>query len=126
MFFSCSTSRVSKTISPALSAKYGGTALGLRFQTLVAECYMATKDWQGAINSFQLAINNYKEKVEVDSLMLSIASIYYSKLNNKEKAKETLEKLIKDYPKSKLIKTADSLLKELEKKAKYSWNDFPK
>ena len=48
--------------------------------------------------------------------MLDMAFIYQRELKDKAKAKETLEALIKDYPKSKFLKPAKALLKEAEAK----------
>jgi hypothetical protein len=45
-----------------------------------------------------------------------MAFIYAKELKNNPKAKEALEQLKNDYPKSRLLKAADKILKEIEKK----------
>lgn len=100
----------------ALANKYPVSPLALRADSLVAECYIALKDWPNVINSFNLIIDKYKGKVDVSGTLIDMALVYNRELKDKVKAKETLERLIKDFPKSKLVKTAQALLKELEKK----------
>ncbi len=77
---------------------------------------MELKEWQNALNTFNTVIEKYKDKVNVDSVLMSVALIYEQQLKDKIKAKGALERLIKEYPKSRLVKTATALLKELEKK----------
>jgi TolA-binding protein len=100
----------------ALGNKYPNTPLAFRVDTLVAECYIALKDWQNAIATFNTIINNYKSKINVDGVMMDMALLYNRELKDRVKAKETLQRLIKEYPRSRLIKIATALLKELEKK----------
>lgn len=97
----------------ALADKYPDSPLAYKLDSLVAQCYIALKEWQNAIASFNSIIEKYKGKVNnVDALLLDIALIYHRELKDKAKAKETLERFIQDYPNSKLIKTATALLKE--------------
>lgn len=100
----------------ALADKYPDSPLGLRAYTLVTDCYAALNDWQNVINSLKIAIDNYKKRVNVDGIMMNMALIYSRQLKDNIKAREVLERLLKEYPKSKLAKTATALLKELEKK----------
>lgn len=99
-----------------LADKYPDSPLSLRAHTLVADCYVALKDWKNAINSFNFIIETYKDKFRIDGILLNLALIYNQELKDKTKTKETLERLIRDYPKSQLVKTAQAMLKELEKK----------
>ena len=99
----------------ALAEKYPNSELAYRAHTLVPACYIVLKEWQGAINSLNTIIEKYKGKVSLDGTLLDIALIYKNELKDKIKAKEALEQLLKDYPKSKLIKTATAILKELAK-----------
>lgn len=100
----------------ALARKYANSPFGMNVENLVAQCYIAIKDWQNAINTFNVMIATYKDKAAMDAIMLEIAFIYQRELKDKIKAKETLQELIKEYPKSKLIKSAQALLKEVNAK----------
>jgi TolA-binding protein len=97
-----------------LASKYPNTPLALNAETLVAQCYLAIKEWQNAINALNVIIEDYKGKIKVDRILLSVALIYDQQLKNKAKAAETLQKLIQDYPKSRLAKPAAELLKKWE------------
>ncbi len=99
----------------ALAVKFPNSPLAYRVDILVTQCYIALKDWQNAINTYNAVIERYKDKVNMDGILMDIALIYSRELKSKLKAKETLERLIKEYPRSNLIKTATALLKELEK-----------
>jgi TolA-binding protein len=99
----------------ALAEKYPNSPLAYRAHTLVPACYVALKEWQNAIGALNTVIEKYKDKVTQDGTLIDIALIYKNELKDKMKAKEALEKLIKDYPQSKLIKTATAILKELAK-----------
>jgi TolA-binding protein len=98
------------------AAKYPNSPFAFNAESLVAQCYLALKDWQNAISTSNTIIENYKNKMSMDGVLMSIALIYNNELKDKIKTKETLGRLIKEYPKSNLIKTATALLKELEKK----------
>jgi len=100
----------------ALADKYPNSSLAYRAHNLMAQCYVGLKDWQNAINSLNTIVDNYKDKIDAGAVLIDIALIYNRDLKDKVKAKETLERLLKEYPRSKLTKTAMALLKELEKK----------
>lgn len=86
------------------------------FLMLASRCYAQIKEWQSAISGYKAIMERFKGKVPVDTILLEMAPIYYKQLNDKEKAKETLEQLIKEYPKSRLVWVAEKLLQELNKK----------
>lgn len=98
-----------------LANKHPGSGIGFNSYHLAARCYISMKDWQNAINTFETMAGNYKNKVKMDGVLMNMALIYNRELKDKAKYKETLERLIKDYPDSKLIKRATGLLKELNK-----------
>jgi len=100
----------------ALADKYPNSPLAYRAYNLIAQCYVELKDWQNAINSLNIIVDKYKDKIDVGGVLIDTALIYNRELKDKVKAKEALERLIKEYPRSRLIKTATNLLKELEKK----------
>lgn len=96
----------------ALAGQYPGSALSFNAEALVAQCYIAMKEWASAIDAFNNLIAAYKSKINMDTVMLDMALIYQRELKDNIKAKEILERLIKDYPKSRLIKLANDLLKK--------------
>lgn len=99
-----------------LAQKYPDTPLGYKASVAVAECYIQLKDWQNTIATLGKIIQNYKDKVRVDGLMLNMASIYAKELKDNLRAAQTLQDLKKDYPKSRMLKAADAMLKEINKK----------
>jgi TolA-binding protein len=100
----------------ALAQKYANTPLSYIVDKLSAQCYVALKDWQEAIDSYRAMAKTYKGKVEMSDILMDTALIYYRELKDVEQAKQALEELLKDYPKSRLAKAAASLLKQMEKK----------
>lgn len=100
----------------ALAAKFPGTLVAFNASVLTAECLTALKDWPGAIGAFNNIINTYKDKVRMDGILLNIAMIYHRELQDESKARQTLERLIKEYPDSALVKQATALVKEWSKK----------
>ncbi|MEW6169968.1 MAG: tetratricopeptide repeat protein [Candidatus Omnitrophota bacterium] len=99
-----------------LALKYPKSVLAYQAEMLVSSCYAALKDWNNVINSLNTVIENYKDKIKADGILMQIAFIYSKELKDKAKEKEILERLIRDYPKSKLVKRATVLLEELEKR----------
>lgn len=100
----------------ALADKYPDSPLAYQADKLVAECYLALKDWQNAISTFNTMVEKFKGKVDPGEALLSIAVIYKKELKDSANAKQALEQLIKDYPKSRFFKNAEALLKEVDKK----------
>lgn len=100
----------------SLIAKHPGTPIEYNANTLIANSYIAIKDWQNALVEIDKIIANFKGRVNVEWFVLEKAGIYYKELRDYAKAKETLEHFISEYPGSSLIKTAKKLLKELGKK----------
>ena len=96
-----------------LALKYPDSPLAFNAHSLVAKCYMVIKDWQNAVNSLKAMIEKYKGKVALDEVLMNMAVIYDKQLNDKVKAREALEQLKKEYPQSKLVKTATALLSKL-------------
>ena len=100
----------------ALSDKYPDSQLAYGADKLVAGCYMALKDWQGAIDAYNNIIAKYKGKVSTDEVLMNIALIYKKEIKDEVKAREILQQLIADYPKSRLIKIATAMLEERKEK----------
>jgi TolA-binding protein len=99
----------------ALALNNPNTVLAYSAKMLVANCYAAMQEWQSAISTLNGIIEKYKGKVNADALLMNIAMIYSREVKDTTKAKETLERLLKEYPKSKLAKTATALLEEMAK-----------
>ncbi|MBU1906419.1 MAG: tetratricopeptide repeat protein [Candidatus Omnitrophica bacterium] len=99
-----------------LAGKHEDSLIGFSAYNLVARCYMALKEWDKSIDSFNIIIDKYKGKVNLDSIYLNTALIYKNELKNKSGARGMIEKLIEEYPQSKLTNTATDLLKEIDKK----------
>ena len=95
-----------------LAGKYPLTPFALRLHILSAECYAELKDWKNVINTFDAILEIYKGKVKMDGILLNLAMVYDHGLKDKAKAKEILEKIIRDYPESRLLPIAKSLLKK--------------
>jgi len=98
----------------ALADKYFGSPLAYRALVLAADCYAVPKEWENAVLAHKKIIEAYKDKTDVSGAFMSIAYIYKNELKDDAKAKETLEQFIKEFPKSKIRKMADGLLKELK------------
>jgi tetratricopeptide (TPR) repeat protein len=95
----------------SLAQKYPDSQLAFRAYTLIAACYNSTKDWQNSLKTLSEIIDKFKAKVRVDSVYWEMALIYKKELKDELKVKETVERLIKEYPDSKFIKPANLLLK---------------
>lgn len=101
----------------ALAKKYPNSLLALTAQNLTARCHLASGEWNQAIETFDAMLQKYKgTKLNMDGIMLQMALIYVKELHDKNKAKELMEALIKDYPRSRLIKITNKLLEEVNKK----------
>jgi tetratricopeptide (TPR) repeat protein len=99
-----------------LNQQHPNSQLAFYSSRLTGRCYMELKDWPKALNAFQGIIATYREKVELDDILMNIAIIYAHELKDIEKASEALEQLVKDYPDSKFIKAAEFMLREWGKK----------
>jgi TolA-binding protein len=100
----------------SLAVRFPNTPIAFTASTLVGECFLALKDWQAAVDTLDNVVNTYKDKAVVDSILLNMALIYQRELKNEPKAREILERLIKEYPKSAPAKKAAALLSEWSKK----------
>jgi len=95
----------------ALANKYPNSPMALKAYTLIASCYRATKDWPNTINTLNIVMEKFKGKSKFDVLLLDMALIYKKELKDTAKSKEVLERLIKEYPDSKFLTAAKTLLK---------------
>lgn len=96
-----------------LADKYPDTPLSYNLYLLVSDCYISLRDWQGAINNINFILESYRGKTSMEEVLLNKAMVYAQGLKNKEKAKEVLENMLKEYPKSRFINTIKDMLKRL-------------
>lgn len=82
-------------------------------QTLVVRSYIEGRQWQDALDNLDKLIRDYPENNIGEALWIK-ALIYSTKLNDKVKAKEELQKIIKEYPNSKLANQVKAIIKKLE------------
>ncbi len=95
-----------------LAAKYPDSPLAFKAYTLIFSCYNASQDWQNSVNTLNIILGKFKGKAKMDSLLLDMALIYKKELKDEVKTKEAVERLIKEYPDSKFINSAKTLLKK--------------
>jgi len=95
-----------------LAQKDPKSLLGLRAYMLMAECYGGLTDWNNSILALESIITNFKERAAMDGVLFNIAFIYRKELHDTTRFKETLQRLINDYPKSRYAKVAQELLKK--------------
>ncbi len=100
----------------AVGERYGDSPAGYNAYSLLAQCYLRTQDWQNAINALDLVLEKFKGKVNLDGALMEKALIYAQGLKDNQKAKETLEQLKREYPKSNLVATADAFIKKIDQK----------
>jgi TolA-binding protein len=96
----------------SLAQKDMKSALALRAYMLVAECYGGMKDWPQSIAALEKIIANFKDRASMDGVLMNIAIVYYRELQDKEKGKAVLSRLVKDYPASRYAKAAQELLRK--------------
>ena len=84
---------------------------------LAVQCYSAIKDWPQTVAMMDLILEKYKGKINLEELYLNKALICLHQLKDKVKAKETVEALLKEYPKTKLKKAAEAFLDKISKDA---------
>lgn len=70
----------------------------------IGESKFAKKQYQDAIGAFELVMAYAKSEKKGDAQFMIAQS--YERLGNKAKAKESYEKVVKDYPMSKVVKKA--------------------
>jgi TolA-binding protein len=100
----------------SLAEKSLDTPLAYTADQLAAQCYVALKEWQGALNTYAGMLEKYKGKTDLSGVLMNMAFIYHNELKDEIKAKEMLERLSKEYPNSRLIKSAQALLEKKDKK----------
>jgi len=70
--------------------------------------------YQEALKEYQIVLDKYPGMPQAESAMFSIGMIYKD-MNEKEKAREYLQRYLKQYPQGKHVSTVETLLGELDK-----------
>lgn len=89
--------------------------VAFRAYNYIGSCYVAMKKWPEAIANLKAMDAAFKDKLDTGNLYINIALIYANELKDNSRAKETLNAFIRDYPKSRFIKSAQKLLATIEK-----------
>ena len=109
---------VRRSVEEAVSYYYGLKGKtqtekgGYILESLAARSYLEGGQWQDAIDSLDKLTRDYPKNNPEEALLIK-ATIYLTRLHDKLKAKEELQKIIKEYPQSKLAKSAEVFLKKL-------------
>lgn len=98
-----------------LADKYSGTPVSLSASLSIVDCYVGLADWASAAKTLEAILRDYKDKINLDALMMNTSLLYLSKIKDEFRAKELLQGLINDYPKSRYAGPAKALLKKLSK-----------
>jgi TolA-binding protein len=96
----------------SLAESHPMTPLALHLNILTAQCYADLEDWNNVIAAFNAMLRKYKGKARLDEILIDLAMVYDQKLHDKVKTKETLEKLLQDYPTSQFRPLVQSMLKK--------------
>jgi outer membrane protein assembly factor BamD len=94
----------------------------LREQTALQHMYVAQynaklRKWRGAAQRYDEVAKNFADTPSAKAAMLELAYIKKDRLDQKDEAKEILEKLEKDFPGTPEASTAASLLKSMSETA---------
>jgi tetratricopeptide (TPR) repeat protein len=81
-------------------------------QSLVSRVYIEGAQWQDALDSLDKLLRDYPKNGPEETLWVK-ALIYYNQMKDTLKAKQELQKIVIDYPRSKLARQAEGLIKKL-------------
>jgi TolA-binding protein len=95
--------------------KHPDTPVALNASLMIVDCYGGLADWTNAAKTLEAILRDYKDKVNLDALMMNTALLYLSQLKDEFRGKELLQTLIKEYPKSQYSGPAKGILKKLAK-----------
>ncbi|HVJ60177.1 MAG TPA: tetratricopeptide repeat protein, partial [Burkholderiaceae bacterium] len=74
--------------------------------------YYALKEWRNAITAQQTVVDRYADSPRVPDALLNIAASQVE-LNDRARARQTLQRITKDFPESDAAKAAAERLKSL-------------
>jgi len=100
-----------------LRSKSNNPLLNYILSGLLARSYVQLKEWGNALATYQGMLDEHmgKTRLAMDTVLMEMTLIYNRELKQKDKAKETLSLLLKNYPASRYAKVAQRLLKEMSK-----------
>lgn len=93
-------------------AKFPDSELADNAQYWIGESYYAQKDYKQAMKEFAKAVDTYPKGDKVPAAMLK-AAMCQQQLGDKKGAKQTLQKLISNYPNSEEARLANSKMQDL-------------
>jgi tetratricopeptide (TPR) repeat protein len=79
---------------------------------LVGRAYVEAGQWQDALDSLDKLVRDFPQSGADEALWIK-AVIYHNQLKDKTQARQELERLVKEYPRSKLVKQAENFLKKI-------------
>ena len=80
----------------------------------VTRVYLESGQWPQALDSLEQYVKAFPDKNPEEAIYIK-AVIDQRKLNDKDKARQELQRIVRDYPKSKLAPIAKTLLEKSEK-----------
>ncbi len=104
-----------------MSNRYPNSPYSYNCDNLIAQCYAGLSDWTNLIDTYDMILSKYSRyanKLPFDEILMNKALVYALQLKNDEKAKETLNQLLKDYPKSRSRDAAKKFLDKLSRPQK--------
>jgi tetratricopeptide (TPR) repeat protein len=81
-------------------------------QSLVTRAYIEAGQWADCLESLDKLARDFPENKPEEALWMK-ALIYHSKLKDKEKTKEELQKIVTQYPRTKFARQAELYLKKI-------------
>jgi tetratricopeptide (TPR) repeat protein len=97
----------------ALSAKYPDSRAGLNAGAMAALCYARLGQWQKAADTLESISVSFKNTGSVDGVLWQLAVLYKQQIRDNARARAVVERLMRDYPSSRFIPGARSLIKQL-------------
>ncbi len=95
----------------AIADKFPGSPVAFRAGVMISSCYGGLKDWRNAVRTLEELVPEFGSKVRMDGVLMSIALIYRNELGDADRYRDTLDRLVREYPGGQLEKTAKALLK---------------
>ena len=81
-----------------MAEKYPNTRLALSSYLLAAQCYGQLNDWRSAVNTYEIVLSKFKNKINLSGVLFESALIYDQQIKDKSKAQSALSQIISEYP----------------------------